>query len=96
MHDLSSFKRDLLVVIAGMDRPEGKEIWGELEEYYPKEINAGRVYPQLNVLVDKGLVNKKSQGRANTYRLTKRGVTELQARRQWEDAYLAPVEELSR
>lgn len=96
MHDISSFKRDLLVVVAGMDGPEGTEIRRELEEYYPEEITAGRVYPQLTELADKGLINKQIQGRANKYWLTERGVKELQQRREWEETYLAPIEELSK
>ena len=96
MHDISSFQRDLLVVVAGMDGPEGTEIHRELEEYYPEEITAGRVYPQLTELAEKGLINKQSQGRANKYWLTDRGVKELQQRRKWEETYLAPIEDLSK
>lgn len=96
MHDLSSFKRDLLVVVAGLDGPEGTEIIIELEQYYPEEITAGRVYPQLTDLVEKGLINKQDQGRSNKYWLTDRGVRELQYRREWENTYLAPIDELSK
>jgi len=96
MHDLNSIQRDLLVLIAGMDGPVGLEIIRELEEYYPEEITTGRVYPQLTDLADKGLINKQSQGQANKYWLTERGVAELQQRRQWEETYLAPIDELSK
>mgnify|MGYP006285894021 CR=1 FL=1 len=95
MHDLSSFQRDLLVVVAGLDDPIGKDIRLELEEYYPEEVTAGRVYPQLTEMVEKQLINKKDTGKANIYRITKRGVRELQDRRKWVDTYLAPLEDLS-
>ncbi|RLM88449.1 PadR family transcriptional regulator [Haloarcula sp. Atlit-7R] len=96
MHDLNSFKRDMLVVIAGMDNPKGTELTAELQEHYPEEITAGRVYPQLDDLVEKGLVeNGEKNGRANEYRLTGRGVRDLLGHRKWENQYLAPIDELS-
>jgi len=95
MHDLSSFQRDLLVVVAGLDDPIGKDVRQELQEYYPEEVTAGRVYPQLTEMVEKQLIIKQDAGQANIYRITKRGVRELQDRRDWVDSYLAPVEKLS-
>jgi DNA-binding PadR family transcriptional regulator len=95
MHDLSSFQRDLLVVVAGLDAPIGKDIRQELQEYYPEEVTAGRVYPQLTEMVDKQLVSKDDTGKANIYRITRRGIRELEDRREWVDSYLAPFEDLS-
>ncbi|EMA25193.1 MULTISPECIES: PadR family transcriptional regulator [Haloarcula] len=96
MYDVNSFKRDMMVVLAGMDSPMGTELTAELQEYYSEEITVGRVYPQLDDLVAKGLIKKKAKnGRENKYQLTKRGVRELQAHREWEDKYLAPISELS-
>jgi len=95
MHDLSSFQRDLLVVVAGLDDPIGKDVRQELQEYYHEEVTAGRVYPQLTEMVEKQLIIKQDAGQANIYRITKRGVRELQDRRDWVDSYLAPVEKLS-
>ncbi|GAA5434892.1 hypothetical protein Hjap01_04384 [Haloarcula japonica] len=96
MYDVNSFKRDMLVVIAGMDNPKGTELTAELQEHYPEEITAGRVYPQLDDLVEKGLIKKMDKnGRGNEYRLTRRGVRDLQGHREWENQYLAPIDELS-
>ena len=95
MYDLSSFKRDMLVVIAGLDGPMGTELTAELQQDYAEEITVGRVYPQLDVLAEKGLIKKMDKGGRNEYRLTGRGVRELQARREWENQYLAPIDELS-
>lgn len=90
MHDLTGFQRDLLYVIVGLDRPKGLSIKDELEEYYEGEINHGRLYPNLDKLVDKGLVEKgKIDDRTNYYTLTARGNRELEARREWENQYLA-------
>ena len=85
MDDLTSFQRDLLYVIAGLETPHGLAIKDELETYYEKEIHRGRLYPNLDTLVEKGLVNKGTRdNRTNEYTLTSRGRRELDARRDWE------------
>jgi DNA-binding PadR family transcriptional regulator len=92
MDDLTGFQRDLLVVTAGLDDPNGLDIKDDLEEYYTGEINHGRLYPNLDTLVNKGLLEKaKADERTNRYLLTDRGDRELQSRRDWEDHYLADV-----
>ena len=89
MYDLTAFQRDLLYVIAGLDEPHGLAIKEELEEYYEKEIHHGRLYPNLDTLVDKGLVEKGERDRrTNSYTLTRRGGRELDARRDWEREYV--------
>jgi len=86
MHDLTGFQRDLLFVIAGLDGPKGLAIKDELDDYYGTEINHGRLYPNLDALVEKGLVEKgRIDDRTNAYTLTQRGERELRARRQWEN-----------
>lgn len=88
MHDLTGFQRDLLYVIAGLDSPKGLAVKGILDEYYSTEINHGRLYPNLDELVEKGLVEKGSiDDRTNSYSLTERGERELEARREWEDEH---------
>ena len=85
MYDLTAFQRDLLYVICGLDRPHGLLVKEELESYYDGEINHGRLYPNLDTLVEKGLVDKGQQDRrTNYYQLTRRGQRELDARREWE------------
>ncbi len=86
MHDLTGFQRDLLVVIAGLEQPHGLAVKEELEEYYGTEIHHGRLYPNLDTLVEKGLVEKgQLDQRTNYYVVTNRGDRELTARREWED-----------
>lgn len=86
MDDLTGFQRDTLFVIAGNDDPKGVEIKAELDTYYERDVKHGRLYPNLDALVEKGLVEKgKKDGRTNEYTLTKRGDRELEARRDWED-----------
>lgn len=92
MNDLTGFQRDLLVVIAGLEKPHGLALKAELEEYYEKEVHHGRLYPNLDTLVNKGLVEKgQIDLRTNQYALTDRGKRELEARREWEDQYIVEV-----
>ena len=92
MYDLTGFQRDLLYAIVGKDEPHGLAIKEEMEDYYEKEIHHGRLYPNLDELVDKGLVEKgELDRRTNYYTITARGQRELEARREWEDQYVSDV-----
>jgi len=89
MYDLTGFQRDLLYVVAGKEEPHGLAIKEELEDYYETEIHHGRLYPNLDTLVEKGLVEKGQRDRrTNTYVLTRRGDREIAARREWEQEYV--------
>ncbi|WP_135822682.1 PadR family transcriptional regulator [Halostella litorea] len=95
MYDLTGFQRDLLYVIAGEDDPHGLAIKDELEDYYESEIHHGRLYPNLDTLVEKGIVDKgEVDRRTNYYALTQRGEREIEARREWEQQYIDDGEEL--
>ena len=89
MHDLTGFQRDLLVVTAGLDDPSGLDVKEELEEYYGTAINHGRLYPNLDTLCEKGLVDKRKRDeRTNAYSLTGRGRREIVDRTHWEREYV--------
>lgn len=89
MHDLTGFQRDLLYVIAGLDDPHGLAIKEELENYYEKEIHHGRLYPNLDTLVEKGFIEKgQKDRRTNVYTSMRRGDREIDARREWENEYI--------
>jgi len=93
MHDLTGFQRDLLYAIAGREQPHGLALKEELEDYYEKEIHHGRLYPNLDTLVEKGLVEKgELDRRTNYYKLTSRGKRELDARREWETQYVGTAD----
>ncbi|RRJ33801.1 PadR family transcriptional regulator [Halocatena pleomorpha] len=92
MYDLTGFQRDLLYVIAGSDDPHGLAIKDELETYYEKEIHHGRLYPNLDTLVEKGLIEKGHRDRrTNYYTVTRRGQREIDARTDWQAQYVDPV-----
>lgn len=89
MYDLTGFQRDLLYVVAGLDEPHGLAIKEELEGYYDQEIHHGRLYPNLDTLVEKGLIEKgQKDRRTNVYTLTRRGQRELDARKEWQQEYV--------
>lgn len=77
--DLTAFQEKILFAIASFpsqnlqnDGPKGLAIKRELEQtYYGEEINHGRFYPNLDTLVDRGLVAKgQDDRRTNWYSLT--------------------------
>ncbi|MFC7166840.1 PadR family transcriptional regulator [Halospeciosus flavus] len=81
--DLTAFQKNILVVLAEEAR-YGLAIKRELEEYYGKEVNHGRLYPNLDDLVNKGLVEKSElDKRTNEYALTDDGFEAVLDDLQW-------------
>lgn len=86
VHELTGFQRDLLYAIAGLDQPSGQQVAAALEAHRGEQITHGRLYPNLDALVDAGLVEKgELSRRTNYYTLTSDGATALRSRREWED-----------
>jgi DNA-binding PadR family transcriptional regulator len=71
--DLTAFQQNILTILA--EEPMyGLAIKRELEAYYGSEVNHGRLYPNLDDLVDDGLVEKSElDKRTNQYELTEAG-----------------------
>ena len=89
MDQLTGFQRDLLYVIAGMDRPSGQEILDDINGYVDQPVTHGRLYPNLDALVEHGLVEKgQLDRRTNYYALTPKGRRALQNRQEWVDQYV--------
>ena len=89
MDDLTGFQRDLLYVIAGADEPSGQDVKNEIETYYSSDINHGRLYPNLDTLVNKGFVDKgELDRRTNYYAISEEGRQQIEQRREWEAQYL--------
>ena len=73
-HELTGFQRDLLVDIYQMDQPSGQAIRGRLEAEHGEDVKHGRLYPNLDDLVDYGLIDKGEQDlRTNYYDVTNDG-----------------------
>ncbi|AGB33797.1 transcriptional regulator PadR family protein [Natrinema pellirubrum DSM 15624] len=89
MDDLTGFQRDLLYVIAGADQPSGQDVKDEIEQYYSSEINHGRLYPNLDTVVNKDLVEKgQLDRRTNYYAITDEGEQAIEDRREWKSQYV--------
>jgi len=84
LHDLTAFQRDTLTVVAKGDGLKGLAVKAELEDLYDQEVNHGRLYPNLDALVQKGLVSKAERDkRTNEYSVTARGRRELSGHIRW-------------
>jgi DNA-binding PadR family transcriptional regulator len=84
LHDLTAFQRDLLFLLENTDEeePHGLYLKEQLERFYEGEIHHGRLYPNLDTLVEKGLVNKgRIDKRTNSYEISRRGHQEVEAHR---------------
>ena len=85
--DLTAFKRDILWTLFHEDDHEayGLHIKRQLETLYGEEVNHGRLYPNLDDLVEADLIAKSSlDKRTNNYTLTDRATQLLAARQAWE------------
>jgi len=71
--ELTAFQQNILTILAEEAR-YGLAIKRELETYYDSEVNHGRLYPNLDDLVEMGLVEKSElDKRTNEYALTDEG-----------------------
>ncbi|RZH66522.1 helix-turn-helix transcriptional regulator [Natrinema altunense] len=80
--ELSGFQRDVLEAIARLDSADeqsyGLAIEEDLEDHYD-EVFHGRLYQNLDSLIDKGLVERSElDGRTNSYTLTTEAVAMLE------------------
>ncbi|MFP8891757.1 PadR family transcriptional regulator [Natrialbaceae archaeon A-CW2] len=81
--ELTAFQNNILVILAN-EPMYGLAIKRELESYYGTEVNHGRLYPNLDELVDLGLVEKSElDKRTNQYALTDDGYDAVLDGIQW-------------
>lgn len=83
--DLHAFERDVLFAVRALERsdgsPHGQAVKSRLEDEYGEEINHGRLYQNLDHLVEAGLLEKgKKDSRTNEYMTTKTARDLLEAR----------------
>ncbi|MDY6779150.1 MAG: PadR family transcriptional regulator [Halobacteria archaeon] len=82
-NDLTEFQKDILHVLVG-DPMHGLRIKEELEDRYDKEINHGRLYPNLDKLNDEDYVEKHSRDdRTNEYEVTHDGLERILYDMEW-------------
>lgn len=99
--ELSAFQQAILTILSDEAR-YGLAIKSELEDYYGSEVNHGRLYPNLDELVEMGLVEKSAlDKRTNEYALSEAGRDAIMDQVSWvcarfvtSDSRAAAVEEL--
>ncbi|WP_152042316.1 PadR family transcriptional regulator [Salinigranum salinum] len=85
MFNLTGFQRDLLYAISSQTKPSGQEI-KEILERDVEEVRHGRLYPNLDTLVEHDYVEKgQLDRRTNYYEITEEGRQLLHERREWEN-----------
>jgi DNA-binding PadR family transcriptional regulator len=91
--ELTAFQQNILVILAEEPR-YGLAIKRDLETYYDDEVNHGRLYPNLDDLVEMGLVEKSElDKRTNQYALTDEGYETLLDQLSWEFSKLVTEED---
>jgi len=81
--DLTKFQVRCLATIAQQDR-YGLGIKREAETYYGEEQNHGRLFPNLDEMVDLGLIEKGQRDkRTNNYSITSKGEAVLEHELKW-------------
>lgn len=89
LHELTGFRRDILYTILGVDEPHGTKINQVLEDRYEKTIYHGRLYDNLDILDEEGLIEKHEvDGRTNSYQITERGRKAIMDHRNWQESLL--------
>jgi len=81
--DLTAFQQNILAILS-KEAMYGLAIKRELESYYDSEVNHGRLYPNLDDLVEDGLVEKSElDKRTNQYELTEAGHDAVLGQLEW-------------
>ena len=84
MLELTSFQTHMLFVISGNEKPHGLAIKSTLSDVIDQEVNHGRLYPNLDELVENGYLEKgKLDRRTNYYELTEHGEEQLDEYIDW-------------
>lgn len=88
MHELTGFQRDLLFVIAAENGQSGQDIKAKMDPHVG-EVNHGRLYPNLDTLIERGLVVKgEIDRRTNSYDISDIGRQMLAGNRRWQNVQL--------
>ena len=91
VYELTSFQRDLLFVVGGLTSASGKEIKNEIEDSQGRKLLAGRVYTNLDTLVEEGLIEKgEIDGRTNRYVITDDGREAIEQLYDWQQQHVDP------
>ena len=83
MEELTEFQKNIVNVLVGGDK-YGLAIKSELEEYYEDEVSHGRLYPNLDRLVNSDYIEKRPRDeRTNEYGLTDEAREQIREEMEW-------------
>jgi DNA-binding PadR family transcriptional regulator len=87
----SGLRRDICVIVAGLDDPTGQQAKAALERHYDDRVRPKTFHGALEALVTDGFLSRRQDGLADRYALTDAGERHLRAHHEWVGANL-PVD----
>jgi len=89
MKEITGFRRDILYTLLGTDEPSGAEINEMLEDHYSGTVYHGRLYDNLDTLIERDFVVKSQiDGRTNSYKLTDKGERAILDHHNWQAGFV--------
>jgi DNA-binding PadR family transcriptional regulator len=79
----SGLRRDICIVVAGLDAPTGQQAKAALERRYDDRIRPKTFHGALEALVGNGFLTRTQDGLADRYSLTEAGESGLRAHHDW-------------
>lgn len=79
----SGLRRDVCVLVAGMDAPTGQQLKRALEAHYDERVRPVQFYGALDELVADGHLVREQAGLADRYELTGAGERALRDHAAW-------------
>lgn len=79
----SGLRRDIVFLLAGLDRPTGQELKRALEDHYEDHVSPSEFYGALDTLEDGGFVDSRPDGVHDRYQLTDAGRRSLETHYDW-------------
>ncbi|WP_201740169.1 PadR family transcriptional regulator [Salinigranum halophilum] len=79
----SGLRRDICVIVAGLDDPTGQQAKAALERHYDDRVQPKTFHGALEALVSDGFLTRRQDGLADRYALTDAGAERLCAHHEW-------------
>ena len=89
----SGLRRDICIVVAGLDAPTGQQAKAALERRYDDRIQPKTFHGALEALVGSGFLTRTQDGLADRYTLSEAGERQLRAHHDWLASTLAALDE---
>jgi DNA-binding PadR family transcriptional regulator len=89
----SGLRRDICVIVVGLDEPTGQQAKAALERHYDDRVRPKTFHGALDALVKDGFLSRRQDGLADRYSLTDAGDRRLRSHHEWVASNLAPGDE---